>query len=90
MSSDNINTVTNNLNEENRQLLASTTIRQISSDFSSTCSDNSSSSDKEHSFCTTSPIGTVSPNAETFHTTNRFEYWPTALHLIFCHFITFF
>ena len=73
MSSENINIVTNDINEENRQLLASTTVRQISSDFTSSCSDNSSSSDKEHSFCTTSPIGTVSPNAETFHTTNRFK-----------------
>jgi len=67
MSADDINIVTNILNDENRRLIEATT-QEVSTDYSSTCNENASS--EKESYCSvTSPIGTVSPNADTFHTT---------------------
>jgi len=72
MSADDINIVTNILNnDENRRLIAATT-QEASTDYSSTCNENSSS-EKESYGSATSPIGTVSPNADTFHTTREYD-----------------
>ena len=73
MSADDINIVTNILNDENRRLIEATT-QEVSTDYSSTCNENASS--EKESYCSvTSPIGTVSPNADTFHTTQSWTWW---------------